>query len=106
MKMIGMITGTRHAKNTQNTDEFSDKFLSDLLNQSPDFSRGETRITYEVGKGLLIEGLRNVCEYTEERLILATYSRNIIIEGCCLCICRMLEDAIVICGDISAVKVV
>lgn len=106
MKITGMITGMRSAKNAQGADGFSDKFLSEVLNQSPDFSRGETRITYEVGKGLLIEGLRNVCEYTEERLILSTYSRNIIIEGCCLCICRMLEDAIVICGDISAVKVV
>lgn len=106
MKMTGMIMSKKNANNTPNMDRFSDKFLSEMLNQSPDFSRGETRITYEVGKGLLIEGLRNVCEYTEERLILSTYSRNIIIEGCCLCICRMLEDAIVICGDISAVKVV
>lgn len=106
MKITGMITGMRSMKNTQNGDGFSDKFLSEVLNQSPDFSRGETRITFEVGKGLLIEGIRNVCEYTEERLMIATYSRNIIIEGGCLCICRMLEDAIVICGNISDIKVV
>lgn len=104
MKITGMITGMRHTKNA--TEDFSDQFLSGVLNQSPDFSRGETRITFEVGKGLLIEGIRNVCEYTEERLIITTYSRNIIIEGGCLCICRMLEDAIVICGNISDIKVV
>ena len=105
MKITGMITGMRNIKNGQNADS-SDKFLSGVLNQTPDFSRGETRITFEIGKGLLIEGIRNVCEYTEERMIISTYSRNIIIEGTCLCICRMLEDAIVICGNISAVKVV
>lgn len=106
MKITGMINGVTNTKNAQNGDNLSDKFLSDVLNQSPDFSRGETRVTFDVGKGILIEGIRNVCEYTEERLIISTYSRSLIIEGCCLCICRMLEDAIVICGNISAVKVV
>ncbi len=92
----------RNQKNA--LDDRSERFLSDMLNRVPDFSRGETRITCEVGKGLLIEGVRNVCEYTEERLIVATYSRNILIEGSCLCICRMMEDALVICGRLEAVR--
>lgn len=83
-----------------------DAFLESVMNTTPDFSRGECRITFEVGKGLLIEGVRNVCEYTEERLIFSTCSRSIIVEGNCLCICRMLEDAMVICGNIAAVRFV
>lgn len=83
-----------------------DQFLESVMNTTPDFSRGECRITFEVGKGLLIEGVRNVSEYSEERLILSTCSRSIIIEGNCLCICRMMEDAMVICGNIAAVRFV
>lgn len=82
----------------------TERLLREMLNRQPDFSRGETRVTFEVGRGLLVEGLRSICEYTEERLILATYSRSVVIEGCGLCICRMMEDAIVICGDIAAVR--
>lgn len=97
----GHILKSNHQKRP---DSAADRFLHDMLNQSPDFSRGETRITFEVGKGLLIEGVRNVCEYTQERLIVSTYSRSIVIEGCCLCLCRMMEDSIVICGKIDTVK--
>ena len=85
-------------------DSFSDRFLSHMMNTTPSFVRGECRITFEVGKGLMIEGIRSVCEYTEDRLIIATCSRTVIIEGNCLCICRMMEDAIVICGNIFDVK--
>ena len=82
----------------------SEKLLGKILNQRPDFSCGESRITFEIGGGLLIEGFRRVCEYTDERLIIATYSRNVIIEGCCLCISCLMEDSIVVCGQISDIK--
>lgn len=84
----------------------SEKFLAKILNQRPDFTCGESRITFEIGGGLLIEGVRKICEYTGDRLIIATYSRSIIIEGCCLCICCMMEDSIVICGQISDIKLI
>ena len=82
----------------------SEKFLRKLMNSTPDFSRGECRITFEVGKGVLIEGFKSVCEYGNDRIILSTFCRNVIIEGSGLCICRLLRHSIVICGCISSVS--
>lgn len=82
----------------------SDQFLRRLMNTSPDLSRGECRITFEVGKGLLIEGFRSVCEYCSESITVSTYCRKVIIEGSGLSICRMLQSTIVICGSISSVS--
>ncbi len=82
----------------------SEKFLRKLMNTSPDLSRGDCRITLEVGRGLLIEGFRSVCDYSDQRIIISTYSRSVIVEGSCLCICRMLQKSIVICGNILSVS--
>lgn len=82
----------------------SERFLRKLLNTRPDFLHGDCRITFEVGSGLLIEGIRSVSEYTETRFIAVTCSRLVIIEGCHLCICSMMEDSMVICGQITAVR--
>lgn len=84
--------------------DFSDRFLRELLNRSPDFSRGEARVTFEVGRGLLIEGVRNVVEYGEQRLIIATFSQSVVIEGSRLCICSMMGDSLVICGCVASVQ--
>ncbi|MBQ5544963.1 MAG: YabP/YqfC family sporulation protein [Clostridia bacterium] len=92
------------SRNPGRHESDADRLLRHMLNCSPDFSRGETRVTFEVGRSLLIEGVRSVCEYTEERLVISTYSRRVVIEGCGLCICRMMEDAMVICGRIDTVR--
>ena len=34
-------------------DSLSDRFLSHMMNTTPSFVRGECRITFEVGKGLI-----------------------------------------------------
>ena len=82
----------------------SDRFLRKLMNASPNFSRGECRITIEMGKGLLIEGCKGICDYSDTRIIVMTCSRNVMIEGCGLSICRMIENSVVICGSICSVS--
>lgn len=86
--------------------ELSDRFLRKLMNTKPEFSRGECRITFEVGRGLLIEGVKSVCDYSDSQIILTTFSRNIVIEGGCLCICRMMQESMVICGSIYSIKMI
>ncbi len=99
-----MAKSRRNSKSTDPTEKQTTEFLQHIFSQHPDFSRGECRITFELGKGLLIEGVRSVCEYTDDRLIIATPSHNIVIEGCCLCICSLMEDSIVICGQIACLR--
>jgi YabP family. len=74
------------------------------MNTSPDLSKGECRVTFEVGKGMLIEGVRSVCECSDEQIILSTCSRSVIVQGQGLCVCRMLRSSIVICGRINSVS--
>ena len=87
-----------------NDNSLSDRFLRKLMNASPNFSRGECRITIEMGKGLLIEGCKGICDYSDTRIIVMTCSRNVMIEGCGLSICRMIENSVVICGSICSVS--
>ena len=87
-----------------NDNSLSDRFLRKLMNTTPSFGRGECRITVELGKGLLIEGCSGICDYSDERITVRTCSRNVIIEGCGLSICRMIQNTIVICGRISSVR--
>ncbi len=87
-----------------NDNSLSDRFLRKLMNHSPSFGRGECRITIEMGKGLLIEGCKAICNYSDERIVLLTCSRNVVIEGCGLSICRMIENSVVICGGIFSVS--
>ncbi len=95
----------RKKNNAQSVgSDLSERFLRKLMNTSPDLTRGDCRITFEVGRGLLIEGIKSVCDYSDNRIIISTYSRSIIIEGSCLCICRMLQKSIVICGNIMSVS--
>lgn len=82
----------------------SDRFLRKLMNTSPDLSKGECRVTFEVGKGMLIEGVKSIYECGDEQIILSTCSRNVIVEGQGLCICRMLRTSMVICGRINSVS--
>lgn len=82
----------------------SERILERILNQCPDFSKGESRLTFDMDQGMLIEGVRDVREYTSERLIISTYNKNIIIEGCELCIGCMMRDSMLICGRIFSVK--
>ncbi len=89
-------------KNYDNS--LSDRFLRKLMNTSPDIVRGECRITVEVGKGLLIEGCRGILNYSENNIVVSTCSRNVIIDGNCLCICRMMDSTLVICGNIRSVS--
>lgn len=87
-----------------NENSLSDRFLRKLMNASPSFGRGECRITIEVGKGLLIEGCRGICDYSDESITLVTCSKNVKIEGCGLSICRMIEHSVVICGRITNIS--
>lgn len=102
---INETTGVKtmdHLNNNNNA--LSDRFLRRLMNSSPDFSHGECRITFEVGKGLLIEGCRGICDYSDDRIIVSTCSKNVVIAGGCLSICRMIENTVVICGNICSVS--
>ena len=87
-----------------NDNSLSDRFLRKLMNTSPSFARGECRITIELGKGLLIEGCKGICDYSDVRIIVMTCSRSVMIEGCGLSICRMIENSVVICGNICSVS--
>ncbi|MBQ9901598.1 MAG: YabP/YqfC family sporulation protein [Clostridia bacterium] len=89
-------------KNEDNS--LSDRFLRKLMNTSPDIGRGECRITFEVGRGLLIEGCRGILDYSDEQISVATCSRSVIIDGSCLCICRMIDCTLLICGNIRSVS--
>lgn len=85
-------------------NSLSDRFLRKLMNTSPDFGRGECRITLEVGKGVLIEGCRGILDYSDEKIAVSTCSRSVVIDGSCLCICRMMDCTVVICGNIRSVS--
>ncbi|MBQ1441748.1 MAG: YabP/YqfC family sporulation protein [Clostridia bacterium] len=82
----------------------SDKFLRKLMNSSPDMSHGDCRVTIEAGKGLLIEGCKGICEYNDDRIAVSTCNKIVVIEGCCMCIYRMIENTIVICGCVKSVS--
>lgn len=88
-------------KNKEN-EPMSEKFLKKLMNTSPILKQGDCRITIELGYGLLVEGSRGICDYSSERIVIRTYSGKVTIEGCGLCICRMMDDSVVICGKIHS----
>ena len=85
-------------------NSLSDRFLRKLMNTSPDVRRGECRITVEVGKGLLIEGCRGILDYSDGKIVVSTCSRSVVVDGSCLCICRMIDCTVVICGNIRSVS--
>ena len=91
-------------KDKDNDKSLSDRFLRKLMNTSPSLVRGDCRITIEMGKGLLIEGCTGMCDYSDEKVIVRTCSRSVVVEGRHLCICRMIENSIVICGQICSVS--
>ncbi len=90
--------------NDINENSFSDRFLRKLMNSSPDMSHGDCRVTIEVGRGLLIEGCRGICEYGDDRITISTCKKRVVIEGGCLCIYRMIENTIIICGNINSIS--
>ena len=90
--------------NNSNDNSFSDRFLRKLMNASPDMSHGDCRVTVEVGKGLLIEGSRGICEYSDDRIVISTCQKRVAIDGSCLCIYRMIENTVIICGNVRSVS--
>ena len=85
-------------------NNMSDRFLRKLMNTAPDFSKGECRVTFDVGRGMLIEGVRTVRGCSDDRIVLSTCSKTLTIEGRGLCICRMFRTSMVICGTITSVS--